>query len=549
IATDGESYGHHHRYGEMAMAFAVDTIEARGSARMTNYPEFLSMYPPQDEVEIIEASSWSCSHGIERWRGDCGCRTGGDPSWNQAWRAPLRKALDWLRESLQPAFEHGARAMLKDPWAARNDYIRVVLDRSPEAIESFLAEHALRPLQPEEVVRALQLLEMQRYAMLMYTSCGWFFNEASGIETVQVLQYAARAIQLAREAGEVDLETEFLVHLEDVHSNIAAVGDGRAIFEAEVRPAMLDLPRVAAHYAVSSLFQEYAPSSRIYSYAVDREDQMLLESGRPQVVVGRLRVESIVTREAKRFSYGILHLGELNLSGGVREFSGDDAYVKLCEDLAEPFHQGDFPAVIRLLDQELGSLTFSVKSLFGDEQRRIVAATWSASLEQADTVARELYDRYIPLMRFHGELGIPLPRILRVAVEFAFNMHLRRVLERPNPPVAQVRSIVKEIRGHGIELDEATLSYVIGRRIEEAVRDLAGAPASVAHLKKLDVLLEIASLLPFPIDIWNAQNVYYRLFQTIMPQYLDRTGNGEEQARIWLKYFRSIGNRLAVREE
>ncbi|HEY0788608.1 MAG TPA: hypothetical protein VGE86_08180, partial [Thermoanaerobaculia bacterium] len=167
----------------------------------------------------------------------------------------------------------------------------------------------------------------------------------------------------------------------------------------------------------------------------------------------------------------------------------------------------------------------------------------------ADTIARELYERYIPLMRFHGELGIPLPRILRVAVEVAFNMHLRRVLERPNPPVAQVRSIVKEIRGHGIELDEATLSYVVGRRLEEAVHDLDTSPASVAHLKKLDVLLEIASLLPFPIDIWNAQNVYYRLLQTVMPQYLDRTGNGEEQARIWLRYFRSLGNRLAVREE
>ncbi|HEY0787799.1 MAG TPA: DUF3536 domain-containing protein, partial [Thermoanaerobaculia bacterium] len=346
IATDGESYGHHHRYGEMALAFAVDTIEARGQARMTNYAEFLSMHPPQEEVEIIEASSWSCSHGIERWRSDCGCRTGGEPGWNQGWRAPLRDALDWLRDHLEGAFERGARATLKDPWAARNDYVDLVLDRSSEALGAFLAEHAIRELQPDEIVRTLQLLELQRHAMLMFTSCGGFFNEASGIETVQVLQYAARAIQLAKEAANVELEEPFLVRLEAVHSNIASIGDGRAIFESEVMPAMLDLPRVAAHYAVSSLFQEYAPSSRIYCYAVDREDQMLLESGRPQVVVGLLRVESMVTREAKRFSYGILHLGELNLSGGVREFGGEAAYAQLCNDLAEPFHQGDFPAVI-----------------------------------------------------------------------------------------------------------------------------------------------------------------------------------------------------------
>ncbi|HEY0590878.1 MAG TPA: DUF3536 domain-containing protein, partial [Thermoanaerobaculia bacterium] len=182
IATDGESYGHHHRYGEMALAFAVDTIEARGHARMTNYAEFLSMHPPQEEVEIIEASSWSCSHGIERWRSDCGCRTGGEPGWNQGWRAPLRDALDWLRDHLEGAFERGARATLKDPWAARNDYVDLVLDRSSEALGAFLAEHAIRELQPDEIVRTLQLLELQRHAMLMFTSCGWFFNEASGIE-------------------------------------------------------------------------------------------------------------------------------------------------------------------------------------------------------------------------------------------------------------------------------------------------------------------------------------------------------------------------------
>lgn len=549
IATDGESYGHHHRYGEMALAFALEAIEGKTGLRVTNYAEYLASHPPADEVEILELSSWSCTHGVERWRSDCGCRTGGEAAWTQAWRAPLRASLDWLRDRLIPLFEESGFSLLRDPWRAREDYIEVLLDRSDQRVSAFLDEHAVRPLGGTETTRALQLLEMQRYAMLMYTSCGWFFNEVSGIETVQVLQYAARAIQLARQATEVDIEQGFLERLDAVSSNVAAIGTASALYEKEVRPAMLDLPRVAAHYAVSSLFHEYGAISRIYCYEVEREDQVVLESGRPQVVIGKLRVQSQITRESRHLTYGVLHLGHLNLTGGVRDFAGDAAYQKLIEDLAEPFHQGDFTSVMRLLDSELGALNFSVKSLFRDEQRRILDSTWSSSLEEADPIAQQLYERYVPLMRFHAELGLPLPRILRLAIEFAFNMHLRRILERPSPPVAQIRSIVSEMRNQAIEFDQATLSYELNQTFRGALEDLDAHPSSVAPLKKVDTLLEIVSLLPFNLDLWKAQNVYYRLLQTTMPEYLDRTGNGEEQARTWLRLFRSVGKRLAVRGE
>ena len=547
IATDGESYGHHHRYGDMALAFALDTIDRRPEVKLTNYAEYLSLHPPADEVEIAEYTSWSCAHGVERWRSDCGCSTGGDPSWHQRWRKPLRAALDWLSASLAPLFEEEGLKYIRDPWSARNHFISVVRDRSEESVAAFFAEHAVRPLERPEIVRALQLFEMQRHAMLMYTSCGWFFNEVSGIETVQVLQYAARACQLALEASGSDLEPGFLELLESAESNVPRHGNARAIYEAEVRPAMLDLPRVAGHFAVSSLFHEYAPVSRIYCYEVDREDQTVLEGGRPQVVLGRIRIQSIPTRESRTFTYGVLHLGELNLTGAVREFAGDEAYQKLANDLAEPFQQGDFSAVIRELDQEFSGLTFSVKSLFGDEQRRILDATWNASLETSDPISRELYERYVPLMRFHAELGIPLPRILRVAVEFAFNMHLRRLLDRPNPSIAQIKSVLQEVRAQGIELDQTVLSYAVTRALNDATARLDRDPSSVPHLKRFDTLLELVAALPFGVDLWKVQNVYYRLMQTIGPEYLDRTGSGDEQARIWLRHFRSIGNRLAVR--
>src|SRR5262249_13333567 len=154
-----------------------------------------------------------------------------------------------------PHFEKKGRDIFKDPWAAREAYVRVLLDRSTENVEKFLAAHAFRDLSGAEKTKALKLLEMQRHALLMYTSCGWFFDELSGIETVQVLQYAGRVIQLAGEVLDLDLEEEFLKRLEKAPSNLPVYGNGRNVYEKCVRPARVDLSKVAAHYAIRSAFE------------------------------------------------------------------------------------------------------------------------------------------------------------------------------------------------------------------------------------------------------------------------------------------------------
>ena len=231
IATDGETYGHHHRFGDMALAYALQFIEEQGVATLTNYGDYLEKNPADHFVEIHENSSWSCVHGVERWRRDCGCHTGGRAHWNQAWRAPLREALDWLRDEMSPKFEERCRQVLRDPWAARNDYIHVVLNRSSKNVAGFFDRNTLRELSDEEKTATLKLLELQRQAMLMYTSCGWFFDELSGIETVQVIRYAGRAIQLAQELFGNDIELHFLDRLEKAKSNIPERGDGRSVYE------------------------------------------------------------------------------------------------------------------------------------------------------------------------------------------------------------------------------------------------------------------------------------------------------------------------------
>jgi alpha-amylase/alpha-mannosidase (GH57 family) len=239
VATDGETYGHHHRHGEMALSYALHQIESNGWATLTNYGEYLASHPPAEEVEIVENTSWSCVHGVDRWREDCGCRIGGQPGWTQAWRAPLRQALDELRDELGPLYEQAAGEVFEAPWQARDDSLALVLDPSPEGVDAFFACHARGAAATgARRARARRLLDMQRYAMLMYTSCGWFFDDLAGLEAVQVLRYAGRAAQLADELFGGHCERALLRRLAWARSNDPMAGNGRDLYAARVRPAV-----------------------------------------------------------------------------------------------------------------------------------------------------------------------------------------------------------------------------------------------------------------------------------------------------------------------
>ncbi len=236
IATDGETYGHHHHLGEGVLACALDAIEARGLARLTNYGEYLSEHSPTQEVEILENTAWSCVHGLGRWSEDCGCQTGKHPGSSQAWRAPLREALNALRDALAARYEARGREFFPDPWRARDDFLSILLDPSASSVEAFLRRHTTRALPDAEKEVALKLLEVERHAMLMFTSCGWFFDDVAGLETRQVLQYAGRAIQIAEEIFGESLEAPFLDRLEQAKGNGREWPDARSVYAEFVIP-------------------------------------------------------------------------------------------------------------------------------------------------------------------------------------------------------------------------------------------------------------------------------------------------------------------------
>jgi alpha-amylase/alpha-mannosidase (GH57 family) len=548
IATDGETYGHHHTYGEMALAYALDYIQTRKLARITNYGEFLDQSPADHEVLIHENSSWSCIHGVERWRSNCGCNSG-RPGWHQEWRRPLREALDWLRDLIIPRFEQQGGEIFHDPWTARDLYISVLLNPDAENTRNFERQCFLPNLDAEQKVRAWKLLEMQRHAMLMYTSCGWFFDELSGLETVQVIQYAGRVVQLFEEVFAESLETEFERRLSRAKSNLAEQGDGGSIFRRFVKPAVVNLENVCAHYAISSLFEPYGEETEINSFSVKRLDFHARESGKFHLGMGKAEFASKVTRETRVLMFSALHFGDHNILGAVKPFTNEQEYAQLISLLAEAFSKADTPEVVLLLDRRFGEKTYSLKSLFRDEQRRILKKILASTLAEAETVYLNLFQNHAPLMRFIAALNTPIPKELEASMEYAINSLLRRALGDPVLDPLRIGMLLEEASENQVTLDSTTLEYTVRRNLERMSESFLENSGELRILETLRDGLKVARSLPFPVILWSVQNKIYEIYQRSYKRIAGRAARQDAAATAWTAAFRSLAELADVKVE
>jgi alpha-amylase/alpha-mannosidase (GH57 family) len=547
VATDGESYGHHHRYGEMALAWVLHSLAVQnpngdpGRVRLTNYGEFLEKHPPRFEAQIVEDTSWSCAHGIERWRSDCGCSSG-RPGWNQKWRTPLREALDNLRDAVAPLIHEAATRLFKDPDQARNGYIGVVLDRSKESRDAFFREHALYEFNEEERVRALMLMELERHAMLMYTSCGWFFDDISGIETVQVIAYAGRVLQLAQELfgkRAATLEKKFIERLAAAKSNLPDQGDGAAVYNRYIRSMQVGLEQVAAHYAISSIFKSYPDEADIFCYSVRRLDWDSVVSGRVRLAVGQARICSKITEAAETVCFGVLHFGDQNITAVVKPFDPAKAveYNQFVEEAKAAVIMGDFPEVVRCFDRHFGSQTYSLRSLFRDEQKRILEILLSDTLAEVESSLSAIYENQASLLHFLSQSKLPRPQALTVAATFAINAGLRRALEAEPIDALQARSWLGLAKSDEVTLDKPLLSYVVDQKMKRVMLALHERPESLAVVE--DALLVARTLreMPFDVNLWQAQNLWYDTYRF----HRDKPPSPE-----WLEKMKELGRQLHI---
>ncbi len=547
VATDGESYGHHHKYGEMALAYALRLLEQDTTVKLTNYGSFLEQFPPQFECEIVDNTSWSCQHGIERWRSNCGCN-GGRAGWNQAWRAPLRQALDELRDAIAPLTEREGGKLFKDVWAAREAYIHVVLDRSTDSADRFFNAHQAHTLSESERVQALELMEMQRHALLMYTSCGWFFDDIAGIETVQVIAYAARVLQLAKlmfgQQGAA-LELAFLGRLSEARSNAPEEGDGARIYKKSVTTMELYLEQVAAHYAISSIFSSFADETELFCYRIHRISYEIFTSGRGRLAVGRVHVASAITGHAQSFSFAVLHFGDQNITAAVKahDDAGAAAFEAFSTEAAGHVRRADFPEVIRLIDRFYGHADYSITSLFRDEQRRIVGLILTSTLRDIENSLTTIYQDHASLIHFLSQADLPKPPALTLAAGFAINAGLRRLLEGNPIDVAQMRSLLTMAKADQVPLETAVLSYIADQRMKRTMVELQMSPGSLKVLERALALARAITELPFELNLWQAQNIWHEILRT--PNYGLAALGAEERLR-WEKEFNELGACLTI---
>jgi hypothetical protein len=544
ITTDGETYGHHHKYGDMALAYALNYIEENGLAKITNYGEYLEKHPPVHEVRIVENTSWSCFHGIERWRSDCGCNSGGNPGWSQQWRAPLRAALDLLRDRLADGYARKAAEYLRNPWLARDEYISVVLDRSVENIGNFLDRHALRVLSPEERPVVLGLLEMQRHAMLMYTSCGWFFDEISGLETVQVMQYAGRAIQLADRLLPGNFRDPFLEILSSARSNLPEHENGRLVYDKLVIPCMIDLVSVGAHYAVSSIFEEYTDETGIYCYRIGREEFRMLRSGQSVLAVGKINIHSTITLESGYVNFCVVYFGDHAVYGGVRFFFGEQAFETMKDEMMKVFADGDLAEIIRLMDKHFEMHNYSVRDLFRDEQRKVLGLIIDRALTDFDRMYITLYENSRRLMAILRDTGMPIPARFLATAGVALNLELRDTLAAESVDTEKAGRILDEIRGWNVRLDSVDLEFLIRCKIENMMEDFRETPGDGELLDKIRKFMDFVTQIPIELNFWKAQNIWFEMAKTEYPRFFAGSCAGEECGVKWVEEFEKLGEQL-----
>ena len=516
IATDGETFGHHSRFGDMALAYAISRIEREGLGRITNYAEYLELHPPTHEVTIVENTSWSCAHGVERWRSDCGCNSG-NTHYHQRWRAPLRRVLDALQEKLDEVFMRKSAGPLVDPYGAVDDYIEVILDRSREKSEAFLSKRARRELSEAEKVNVWRLLEMQRYARLIYTSCGWFFDDISNIEAVKILEYAARAIQLAREVGDIDLEPVFAGDLWAAEGNKPDMANGAKVYRELVEPSITSLEKGLAHYAISSLVEEYSLRQRIFAFEFERTDYVCEKTASRTLAIGAVNVRSTITDETFEGMFVVLHLGGYDFHCAVGERLPAAEYEALKAKLFRAFSEDSTRNLLHAIDTNIDGASFALKDLFIDERRKIGRLLMKDAIERSRAHYERIYEESRDVMRLLASMKIPPPDSLKRAVEYVLSQRLeqacseltREVLSQDQLSDAAA-SVLREAESLGCKVDlsglKEALEQIVHSRLESyRANGDAVAAESAKHL------LQLAERLRVDIDLWRFQNLFWEL--------------------------------------
>ena len=547
IATDGESYGHHHYRGDMALASCIDYLKKNKSVTLTNYGEFLAKFPPQYEIQIHENSSWSCVHGVERWRSNCGCSDGGNPGFHQQWRAPLRNALNWLKEKADVVFETEMLPFTPSPWDLRNHYIDIVNNRTESVIQQFFASHFPTKIAEAHKIKMIRLLEMQRHAMLMFTSCGWFFDEVSRIETKQILQYADRVIQIAEHESSSKLYQEFLQMLSLAPSNIAKYATAAGLYETEIRPQRLTLTKVGVHHAILSLFEDMPEVCAVFNYTIKNEFFEKMLAGEHTLTIGNMVINSTFTYAQQDFQYAALYLGQHHVIGGYDETMDGEQLEELFLKLRDAFRKSNLNEVIVLIRNAFPKNTFSFENLFGDAKEQLLNSILAKDIAIAEDNYRAVYEKTFTLVNMLQQQKKHIPELLLRNTAAVINADIKKVFSEVKPNTVKLDQLVDEAIKWKVELDAENIGFAVASRLYDMVDQLAYKVDDLQHLDTLSHLLIKLNELKLKFRLWKIQNKYFRIGKDFIGNDKFMKSLGDQEYKKWLLKFKAVGEQLNIR--
>lgn len=551
IATDGESYGHHTKFGDMALSYVLKIKAKDEGFTITNYAEYLEKYRSDYEVEIKQASSWSCFHGVGRWKEDCGCSTGGHPGWNQKWRKPLRNALDYLRDELISVYEkEGKKLFNKNVWEVRNNYINVILDRGEMNVKKFQQENFKEELSEAQIVSAMELLEIQRQTLLMYTSCGWFFSEISGIETVQIMKYAARAMQLACKFTNKNLEENFLNILSEAKSNISEYGTGKDIFERFVKPSIVTVKQIASLWALSSLYQDFEDEESVYCYTINRKSYKKVEKGSSVFIIGHIEIRSKITLQKSDLIFALMQYSGGDFHCAIKEYSDEAEFNTIKTNLIKSYLMSPLTEIIRSLDEYFGKEYFTLKDIFIEERRKILQILLKGKLAKFSQIYQDIYDESKGSIYHLQGLGLKIPDEFKLSAGYALSRRFNDTVIHSggfiDEEIIQSASDINyEADTIGIKLDKSQASVIFGRKILQNINRLVHS----LEIRQADAILEIfdnIEKLHLEVDISEAQNIY---FTKIYHRIGDIIENSTKSNMHFIEMLLDIGEKLNINTE
>lgn len=519
IATDGETFGHHQKFGEMALAAMIDRFERTKEISITNFSEYLALETPQVQARIFDNSAWSCAHGVERWRSDCGCAIDPSSSRNQKWRAPLREALDYLKSSIDQTFDEVGRSIFTDPWRARDKYIELILDRS--RVDEFLEKHIPGAARSNRKIRqdALSALEMEKESMLMFASCGWFFDDISGIETIQILSHAARAIEILGEFTETSkIERACASILERAQSNYKEFRTGAHIWRERALARRLPMIEVGVNFAVAkSIGKELEDYRRAFDIHADSE--LTETDGDNSISMYLLEIESKLTSKRDTFSVALISMGSRDMTVLAKKVGARSDFEKERGAIQTAWRSDSLISALRLVDSIYsaanGALTYRLEDLSPNARRAAQSKLIEPHIEKIKIIYNDLFSKNRKLIASLIESSGSLPIELKVAARYVMEEELNRALgDTENHSIAtdKLRALISDIERWKLKPDLSALSKKMDEALAKLLRDILTDTAkrrAEDDIEDFIAIFNFAESFAIQIDRWRLQNIYF----------------------------------------